>query len=68
MAGALGSNPKPRITGGISGPGGTNVTKDYKETGTQKNLWQKIQHTFRDKPVESSESLRYQKELRNKNK
>ena len=63
---------KPRITGGISGSGGTNVKKDYKETGNKKNLWEKIQHTFRTKPIESDESLRYHKELesakRNKNK
>jgi hypothetical protein len=64
----FGSNPQPRTTGGISGAGGRNVKKDYKEMGNKKNLWQKIQYTFRTKPVESSESIRYQKELRNKNK
>jgi hypothetical protein len=72
MAGSFGA-PKPtptpsRMTGGISGPGGKNVTKDYKETGNKKNLWEKIQYAFRTKPVESDESLRYHKELRNKNK
>ena len=55
-----------RTSGGISGTGGRNVGKVYKETGTQKSLWQKISHTFRTKPIESSESLRYQKELKNK--
>jgi len=57
-----------RMTGGISGPAGKNVTKDYKEIGNKKNLWEKIQYTFRTKPIESDESLRYHKELRNKNK
>jgi hypothetical protein len=67
--------PKPtptRMRGGISGLGGKNITKDYKETGNKKNVWEKIQYTFRTKPVESDESLRYHKELesakRNKNK
>jgi hypothetical protein len=55
-----------RTNGGISGTGGTNVNKVYKETGTQKSLWQKISYTFRTKPIESSKSLRYQKELKNK--
>ena len=57
--------PKPRTTGGISGPGGSNVSQDYKETGDKKNFWQKIQKTFRTIPAESPEVTKYNRKIWN---
>ena len=52
-----------RQTGGISGSGGKNVTKDYKETGTQKSFFEKIKYAFRTIPVESPETIAFHKQL-----
>ena len=52
-----------RFSGGISGSGGKNVTKDYKETGTQKSFLEKLKYAFRTIPVESPETKSFQKQL-----
>jgi len=52
-----------RNTGGISGTGGRNVTKDYKETGNQKSFLEKLKYAFRTIPIESPETISFQKQL-----
>ena len=42
--GTMYSNSKPRTNGGISGSGGKSVSKDYKETGTQKSWMDKFKN------------------------
>jgi hypothetical protein len=52
-----------RNTSGISGTGGRNVNKDYKETGTQKSFLEKLKYAFRTIPVESPETIAFYKQL-----
>jgi len=52
-----------RTTSGISGTGGRNVGKDYKETGNQKSFLEKLKYAFRTIPVESPETISFQKQL-----